>query len=332
MKAKKSLRIYMENRTKLEEVIPLTQPFVIFVDPASICNFQCQFCANGNKELIKKTGRKQGVMDMNIYMKLIDEIALLPIKTKVLRLYKEGEPLMNGNLPAMIQYAKKSGAFESIDLTTNGSLLTKEKSVALIDAGLDRINISVEALSTEKYKSITTVDLNFEEYVKNIKYFYDNRKECTVFIKTIGNYLEKDEREFFYNTFGDISDLIAIENLAPCWPEYDMRDFEKDFDCGIYGQEKGVVEVCPYLFYTITVNVDGSVSACYLDWEHKLIVGDLHDDSFMDIWNGEKMQELRKLHLQKRRCDNEVCRNCGQLTYGAPDNIDQFAEELLKRF
>jgi len=331
MKAKKSSRIYMEDRTKLETVIPLEQPFVVFVDPASICNFQCQFCANGDRDLIAKTGRTQGVMNIDLFKKLVDELAALPIKTKVLRLYKEGEPLMNPKLPEMISYAKQSGTFESIDFTSNGSLLTPEKSRALVEAGLDRINISVEALSSEKYKSIANVNLNFDQYVENIKYFYENRKQCTVFIKTIGNYLAKEEEQFFYDTFGNISDLIAVENLAPCWPAYDMSAFEEDFKCGIYGQEKKSVEVCPYLFYTITVNVDGSVSACYLDWEHKLIVGNITDNSFIDIWQGNNMQELRKIHLRKKRGENAVCHNCGQLTYGAPDNIDQFAGVLLEK-
>lgn len=331
MKAQKSSRIYMQNRTKLETVIPLEQPFVVFVDPASVCNFQCKFCANGDRELIGKTGRTQGVMQLDLFKNIINDLATLPNKIKVLRLYKEGEPLMNPKLSEMISYAKQSGIFESVDLTTNGSLLTPKKSGLLIDAGLDRINISVEALSIEGYKNIAKVDLNFDQYVANIKYLYENRKDCVVFIKTIGNYLSSDEEQFFYNTFGNIADFIAVENLAPCWPEYDLSEYELDFKRGIYGQEISRVEVCPYLFYTITINVDGTVSACYLDWEHKLIVGDITRNSFKDIWMGELMQDLRRLHLRKRRCENSVCHKCGQLTYGAADNIDEFAEDLLAK-
>jgi hypothetical protein len=38
------------------------------------------------------------------------------------------------------------------------------------------------------------------------------------------------------------------------------------------------------------------------------------------------------LHLAKRRESTTVCKDCGQLKYGLPDNIDPFAEEILRRF
>lgn len=43
MKAEFKPRIDLKNRTKLETVIPLRTPFIINVDPADICNFQCKF-------------------------------------------------------------------------------------------------------------------------------------------------------------------------------------------------------------------------------------------------------------------------------------------------
>lgn len=330
MKAQIAPRIDMENRTRLETVIPLPQPFVVFVDPASVCNFQCQFCANGDSELVRKTGRKQGLMDFELFTKVINDLGVFDKKIKVLRLYKEGEPLLHPRLPEMIKYAKGSGTFESIDLTTNGSLLKPQTSLALVEAGLDRINISVEAMSSEKYRNIAKVTLDFDAYVDNIRYLYEHKGDCVISIKTVRNYMEDGEEQKFYDIFGDITDLIFVENLAPCWPDFDMSAFDKDFGPGIYGQQIGQVEVCPYIFYSVTVNVDGSVSSCFLDWEHKLIIGDIRQNSFADIWNGEALRDLRVLHLQKKRFDNAVCRNCGQLVYGAPDNIDSFAEDLLR--
>lgn len=331
MNAKQASRINLTNRTRLETVIPLPIPFVVFIDPANVCNFQCEFCANGNRELIKKTGRWQGTMDFDLYKKVIDDLKTFNSKIKVLRLYKEGEPLIHPRLPEMIKYAKDSGIFGSIDFTTNGSLLNPKKNIALLEAGLNRINISVEAMSSEQYRAIAKVELDFEEYIANIRHFYKHRKDCTVFIKTIGNYLQPSQKEDFYKLFSGIADLIAIENLAPCWPEYDMQGVDKDSTAGIYGQQLSRVEVCPYIFYSLTINTDGTVSACFLDWEHKLIVGDLKQQSFVDIWNSPQLLELRKLHLQKKRCEHQVCHNCGQLVYGAPDNIDPYAATLLER-
>ena len=44
MKAQIKPRINLEGRTKLETVIPLETPFVVFVDPSSGCNFKCTYC------------------------------------------------------------------------------------------------------------------------------------------------------------------------------------------------------------------------------------------------------------------------------------------------
>src|SRR5262245_44991812 len=138
VKAQIKPRINLENRTKLEEVIPLTTPFILFVDPASTCNFQCTFCPTGDRELIKSTGRYQGVMQFDLYQKIIDDLALFPEEIKVLRLYKDGEPLLNKNLAKMVAYAKQSGRVPYIDTTTNGTLITPARMGALIAAGLDK--------------------------------------------------------------------------------------------------------------------------------------------------------------------------------------------------
>ena len=89
MKAKIKPRINLEGRTKLETVIPLSTPFVLFVDPSSACNFRCKFCPTGDRQLIKDTGRWQGTMKFDLYTKIIDDLKEFDRPLKVLRLYKE---------------------------------------------------------------------------------------------------------------------------------------------------------------------------------------------------------------------------------------------------
>lgn len=89
MKAQIKPRIELENRTRLEEVIPLRTPFVIFMDPADTCNFKCKFCPTGHKELMKNiSGRNFGIIDFELYKKIIDDICEFEEPIKVLRLYK----------------------------------------------------------------------------------------------------------------------------------------------------------------------------------------------------------------------------------------------------
>ena len=167
--------------------------------------------------------------------------------------------------------------------------------------------------------------------VENVKYFCENKKNCLVCVKICGDILTQDEQKKFMDTFGNISDRIFIEHIAPCWPNFDLKDVKVNNEQGIYGQPIKEVMVCPYIFYSLSINSDGKASLCFLDWARKLIVGDVRKESIKEIWNGEKLYEYRKLHLEKRRKEHPVCGACGQLTHCLPDDIDQFSEMLLDK-
>lgn len=341
MKAKIKPRINLESRTRLEEAIPLSTPIILFVDPSNICNFRCKFCPTGHKEIIKDTGRWQNIMNFYVYRKIIDDLKEFNKPLKVLRLYKEGEPLLNKNFDRMVRYARKSGSVQYIDTTTNGYLLTEDLSKKILDAGLDRINISVNGMSDKQFLAFSGVNINFDEYVKNIKRLYEirdnNGYNCEICIKTVGDFLTDIDKKKFYNTFGDYADRIFIENIAPCWPEFDVEsnaEMNISKTKGIYDQpisDETEVDVCPYIFYMVSINSDGSVSLCFLDWARKLIIGDVKGQSLKEIWNGDILFKYQIYNLKGKRRDNPVCGKCGQLKYCLPDNIDPYVDIVTKR-
>lgn len=332
MKAEIKPRINQEGRTRLEKVIPLATPFVLFVDPSSICNFRCKFCPNGDQELIRSAGRWQGNMDFDLYKKVIDDLNEFDRPVKVLRLYKEGEPFLNPRFGDMIRYAKESGCVESIDTTTNGSLLTPERIKPALEAGLDRINISVDGLSDEQFLEFTRTKVNFQKFVENIKRLYEMKGSCEICIKIAGDFLSDNDKDLFYSTFGNYADRIFIENIAPCWPEFDIQEkLDIKITKGIYDQPISEVMTCPYIFYSMAVNSDGTVSLCFLDWARKLQIGNAKEKSLKRIWDGELIQHHRLEHLRGKRKENPVCGACGQLTHCEPDNIDPYARQLLKK-
>jgi MoaA/NifB/PqqE/SkfB family radical SAM enzyme len=332
MKAKIKPRIELANRTPLESVIPLSVPFIINVDPSEACNFQCKFCPTGDRQLMRNTeGRNFGVMDFELFKKIVDDICEFDQPIKVLRLYKDGEPLLNKNFVEMIRYAKQKKCCARVDTTTNASLLSPEKSLAIIDAGLDRINISIEGINSQQYLNFSQFSLDFERFVGNIRFFYQHRKNCEMIIKINGDILGPGDKEKFYEIFGDIADGIYIESIMSCWPEFELNGVQVNREVGIYQQEIKEVVVCPYVFYSFSINADGVASACYLDWARKLVIGDVRTQSVKQIWNGEKLRELQRIFLRKERKAHAVCANCGQMTHGNPDNIDVYSNLLLKK-
>ena len=331
MKAKIKPRIDLDNRTNLETVIPLSVPFVIFVDPSDLCNFKCKFCPSGDVNLMKQSGRSLKTMDFDLYKKIINDICEFEKPIKVLRLYKDGEPLLNPRFADMINYAREKKCSERIDTTTNASLLNPKLNLKIIEARLDRINISIEGVNEQQYLDFSNYKINFDKFVSNIRHFYENKNDdCEVIVKINGDTISDDDKKKFYEIFGDIADGVFIEHIMSCWPEFELKGVEVNQEFGIYGQKIKEVLVCPYVFYSFSINSDGSASLCFLDWARKLIIGDARTESVKDIWNGEKLLNYQKMFLMKKRKQHPVCHNCGQMSHGLPDDIDAYAEELLK--
>lgn len=335
MKAKTGTR-WTGDRTRLQEVIPLETPYLLFIDPSSVCNFRCKFCpCGGANKQFWSSEKRTSILPYRLYRKIIDDLTEFPSPLKTLRLYKEGEPLINKRLPDMIHYARKRGVTQKIDFTTNGYLFEHDTALAILDAGVDRINISVEALDEEGYEQISGVKINYHEYLEKLRFLYQNKNGCHIFIKISDLGLRSHSEQEFYDKFGDICDEIAIEHVSSVWPEFEVdKDLKSTSKLDIYGgsmDQRHTVQVCPYLFYSLCANSDGSVSACLMDWNHQLLIGDLNHQSLMEIWNGQKLREMRENHLMLQRRVYHTCQNCGQLEYAVLDNIDPYRDSLLEK-
>lgn len=332
MKAKIATR-KSEVRTNLEEVVPLSTPYVLFVDPSSACNFACTFCPTGDMGLIKSIGRHQGTLPFEDFEKLVSDAAEFPEPFKVLRLYKDGEPLVNKRLPRMIQLARESKRFKMIDTTTNGALLTRQLSDSLIDSGIDLINISIDGLDAEQMMHFAKAKVDFANFVDNIRYLNEIKGTCKIVIKTTSEIIGKDREQEFYNIFGDFCDKIFVENTSPCWPNFDVEErMGISITEGLYGNAIQEQTACPYIFYSISVNSDMKVSACFVDWARDLIIGDLRKNSLLEIWDSAELNAHRLAHLTGRRKEHATCGGCRQISHCGPDSIEGGLEQIHANF
>lgn len=331
MRAKIQRRVNTDNLEVLGEVIPLETPFVLLVDPSSLCNFQCKFCPTGNRDLIRRTGRYQGNLDFKLFKKIIDDLKDFSKPIKVLRLYKEGEPLINPDFVDMIKYAKDSGRVLRVDTTTNGALLNPKLNRQMIKAGLDQIHISVNGVSAEQIFKYTNTRVDFKKYCDHIRDLYENKGNCVIYIKSIKEILSTDKMLEFFDIFGDIADRIYLENLSPAWPDFKFNGVAMKFSSGHYGQLILKRKVCPYIFYIMVINSDGKTSLCVGDWKHQLGYGDTSKQSVKDIWLGDIINTHRIAHLEGRRADNSFCKVCQVVSHGTLENVDEYAKEIRQR-
>lgn len=69
---------------------------------------------------------------------------------------------------------------------------------------------------------------------------------------------------------------------------------------------------CPEVFGKLSVNWDGTVSACCGDYDNKMLVGDVKENSLEKIWHSSKMNHYRKMLKEMRHSELPLCRNCGR--------------------
>ena len=112
------------------------------------CNYRCIYCQSEKKfEFIPH----QEILRFEEIVEIVQEAVNLGI-TKVR--ITGGEPLVRKGVVDFIKKLREIKKLEDISLTTNGFFLS-EYAKKLKDAGLNRVNISLDSLQEEKYKRIT---------------------------------------------------------------------------------------------------------------------------------------------------------------------------------
>ena len=304
-------------RAILAEVLPLDTPYMIEIYPVYACNFKCNYCIFSVEKAKRQFISDKVLMDFGFYRKCINDITLFPQKLKVLRFTGIGEPLLHKNIAKMVEYAILKDAANTVEIITNASLLTPTMSDLLISAGLLRLIISLQGTTKEKYRQVSGVDIDFEKFVENLRYFFNSKRETHVYIKIVDYALKsKDDEQRFYEIFGDICDTIAIEYVVPIQSGVDYGAVLKDKDVSFtqFGLDPSEVQICPQPFFTLRINTDGKVIPCY-SYNFPGFVGDCNSQPVQEIWNGKQFQYFRQKMLEGRKNVCEVCANCDIVKY-----------------
>lgn len=297
-------------RLILKENIPLDTPLSICIFPIYACNFKCAYCSFSVDEKERGLSYQPTRMNFSTYCKCIDDMTQFPRKIKKLRFAGLGEPLLHSEIAEMVQYASEKKVAESIEIVSNGSMLTPELSDKLIAANLSKLYISIQGINAEAYQEICKVKLNFNEFVDNIKYFYEHRKNTHLFLKTVDFSLHTEDE--FYEIFGDICDSISIEKIAPLSSKVNYSNLVSEERRSVRGHEVDADPICAFPFYMMQINPDGSVIPCCTG-EQFPSMGNCATESIKDIWMGQQINQFRVQMLEggnKNMEDKYFCKKC----------------------
>jgi MoaA/NifB/PqqE/SkfB family radical SAM enzyme len=265
-----------------------SMPEIVQIESTNICNAKCVFCPRDDMH------RKQGIMSVDLFRKIVDECVELGI-THV-RMHNYGEAFIDKRLVEKVRYAKEHG-IQEVGMISNGSLITENIARGMIDARLDAINISVDASGKEVFEA-TRIGLKYDKVIANIERLVrlrgeSGRRRPKLILSFVRQNNSADEQAFIehWRTIADKVHVTDLHNWA-----------------GTLNSDSDVNYPCYRPWLTFTVLWDGRVSLCCADFDGKTVLGDLNTSSIREIWNAEPYRDARRQHLESGGPD--ICRSC----------------------
>jgi radical SAM protein with 4Fe4S-binding SPASM domain len=220
----------------------------------------------------------QGYMNPTLFQKIINQ---LPENTTIVPFFR-GESLTHPLFPTYMRQLKQ---FKTVQLATNGDVITPANQQAILNA-CTFLSVSLHEF---KYPNQTrfigllydALGKGLETQVSILETLLPERKRKG-FIKAWQKHVNKVRiyKEHSINGFGDI--LNTPQPTTPC-----HKPFE---DMIIYW--------------------NGNVGLCNHDWNNSVYLGNLNTQSIKEVYNGSAYMNVRSQHLSGNRCAIATCKDC----------------------
>ena len=288
-------------------------PTFIAIEPANYCMLHCQQCPVGMRATAPEA---RALISEKIWIKALNEAATF---AHTVIFHFQGEPLLHPDLPKMIRYAHHLKLFTM--LSTNAQLLTPDVAEALVDAGLDRIIVSIDGLTEPTY-SHYRVGGSLQRALAGMRALADCKKQKGYGpeIEMQCLYLKSNQHEWslFRERFRQLgADKISMktaqfydfEHGHPDMPDDSRYARYKRNPDGTYSLKKKLHNRCYRLWSGCVITTDGTILPCCFDKEHHFPLGNICSSSLAAIMHGEDAQRFRR-QIVRNRFAISICKNC----------------------
>ena len=283
-------------------------PRLLDIELTNTCNFRCLMCPTGN--FAQK--RAKGFMSDAVFEKVLAEAAA---HGTALRFIRFGEPTLHPNLTRYLQAAHDAGVLTHMN--TNGSKMSDEMMEALIAIPLDSLKFSFQGVDEISFREMRNIDF-FEDLVATIARLHGKRGDRPrpwLQVSTTITYESRELVRAFKERMAPLADSVNVGRTGMEFIDLDavrLRPAELE-ELRRLKELESVIKVhpeCPEVFDKMSVNWDGSVSACCQDYDNIMIIGDLATQSLGEIWVSPQMQHYREMLADMRHDDLPLCRTC----------------------
>src|SRR5262245_2923234 len=279
-------------------------PFLnLDIEPTNRCNAHCYFCP-------RDATPHQGLMTPEVFAKSLDrtiefdEIARVRFGTRTkVNLCGLGEPMLNRHTPDFVRMVSEAG-FE-ISISSNGSVLDERRGAALLEAGLQGIEINVGE-EGDDYEEI--YGLPFAKTLDNVVRFAEMAaNQCQVRIVLVNHRRDSEHMNKMKEFWRDhrIDRVLATEVMnrggTLFVDEMQYASFPERAEVQQLLDAHAVNPVCLAPFMLLFIGYDGQYYLCCSDWKKEVAFGSVFETSFMAIM-GDK--------LERTATREPICKNC----------------------
>ncbi len=295
---------------RVSDFIPF--PRSIHFVTSNVCNLKCLMCPyhSPRYENLRQSDffSKRRFVSLGLVNKIAEEMSTYGTSVSLGQLE---EPLLHPQIIDIVNSFASRGIY--VHLTTNGTMVNKERAKALVDAGLKSIAFSIDAITPETYRRIRGHNLN--EVVENMRFILTLRKESKINISTrvcIINQEGADQEISKFIEFwkGEGIDCVSVYQLTLVEENAEVRVNKLN-----YPLAREIRYPCGQLWEQCFVYPNGEVSICCTTMFSVpkfgiLSMGNVSDQTLKEIWCGERYSQVRRSLIDAMWEKIPQCENC----------------------
>ena len=273
-------------------------PAHLVLEVTSRCNLRCKGCAfHGAQAFVT---RPMGHMSEEHWRTTIGEAGAWGHEVH-LAVNGGGEPLLHPQLKDIVTFALTFPSLR-VGFLTNGMLLDGDWAEFLVDCGMDWIAFSIDGISPDTHSLVRkSSDLRIVE--KNLTELLKEKERAgvdkpAISLNMVAYDEVRDQTEAFIERWLSRVDHVMISHYrsppsSKHWP-------------GVPDER----QPCSFLWSQMVIAWDGRLGLCCEDFNMDYSIGRVGDKPLLELWNGEGMSRVRKMHEQGRYRDHPMCRTC----------------------
>tara|TARA_Y100001958_G_C21195885_1_gene523255 strand:+ start:36 stop:1067 length:1032 start_codon:yes stop_codon:yes gene_type:complete len=297
---------YRENYISIindeEHKIQTNYPTTVVLELVNRCDLECVMCYQGFRNDADKFTVDESMLD-----KIFNDFKKNKLSALMLT---ASEPLLYKHFDKVLERAKEAEIMD-IFIFTNGNLLNEKNSKLILNSGVTRLFVSIDAATEETYNNIRVPvskrllqSNRLEKLEQNVKNFVNmkkklNKKLPLTRVSFVALKENTHEIDLFKKKWESIVDSVEIQR------ETSIKVYDKIKN---YRGKKLDNYNCTKPWGDMAIYSNGLVGPCCNLVGRKTPIGNIKDNSITEIWNGKKMTELRNGF--KNNNPNDVCKSC----------------------